>query len=70
LLAPEARAKAERALASPISRQYFDLQIKSQLARYLFRDNGYFTISLKDDDVAQKALQILNSDSYSKILGN
>jgi len=70
LLTPEARAKAERALAAPISRQYFDLQIKSQLARYLFRDNGYFTISLKDDDVAQKALQILNSDSYSKILGN
>ncbi len=70
MLSGEARAKAQKALSSPVSRQYFDLQIKSQLARFLFRDNGYYTISLKEDDVAQKALQILNSDSYSKILGN
>jgi len=54
----------------PANQQYFGMQIKAQLARYLFRDNGYYSIKLKDDNVVNKALTVLNGPQYPKILTN
>ncbi len=49
-------------------RLFFALQMKAQLARMLFRDNGYYSISYKDDNVVAKALEILRDSSYSAII--
>lgn len=49
---------------------YFRVNMKAQLARYLYDDNGYYTVMTSVDDVVQKALNILASDDeYSKLLG-
>jgi carboxyl-terminal processing protease len=53
---------------TPANEKYFETQVKAQLARYLFRDNGYYSIKLKDDNVVNKALAVLNSPQYNKIL--
>jgi len=48
--------------------EYVALQVKAQLARYIFRDNGYYSVRLKDDNVMNRALAIINSDSYNELL--
>ncbi len=54
---------------TPSNQQYFAQHIKAQLARYLFRDNGYYSVKLKDDDVVKRALAVINGPQYSKLLG-
>jgi carboxyl-terminal processing protease len=56
-------------LAKPVNDDYFRLQIKAQLARLLFRDNGYYSISLKEDEAVNKALGVLNSSQYATLIG-
>jgi carboxyl-terminal processing protease len=63
------RKAALKILGKPSNTVYFKTQIKAQMARFLFRDNGYYAITVKGDDVVQKALQVLRGDSYSKIIG-
>lgn len=49
--------------------RYFRVNMKAQLARYLFNDNGYYTVMSGVDDVIQRALNVLSSDNtYSKII--
>ncbi len=55
-------------LNKPASKQYFELQLKAQLARFLFRNNGYYTVSTQTDDVVQKALQALRGSQYSMLI--
>ena len=69
MLKPAAHAAASKAMANHTSASYFRLQVKAQIARFLFRDNGYYGIILRDDEVVQKALGVLGSAQYSKILG-
>lgn len=69
LLPPGERKTLLKQFAMPMSQQYFEMQIKAQLARYLFRDNGYYSVKLKDDNVVNKALEVLNTNQYNKILG-
>jgi hypothetical protein len=52
-----------------MSQRYFEMQIKAQIARFLFRDNGYYSVKLQDDNVVNKALEVLNTNRYSQILG-
>ena len=59
----------QKELSKPANNQYLMLQIKAQVARYLFRDNGYYNIKLKDDRTVSKALQALNSPQYLQIVG-
>jgi len=59
----------EQMLKKDRYRSFFALQMKAQLARMLFRDNGYYSISYKDDNVVAKALEILRDSSYSTIIG-
>ena len=69
LLKPADLVTARKVLANGESYRYFRLQVKAQIARFLFRDNGYFAIILRDDEVVQKALGVFSSGQYSKILG-
>lgn len=48
---------------------YFRLQMKAQLARVLYRNNGYYLINSGDDKMIKKAREILNSHAYSTIVG-
>jgi carboxyl-terminal processing protease len=68
MLDPDTRKHALRELSKPANDDYFKLQIKAQLARFLFRDNGYYAVSVKGDETVNKALDILNSDEYSKLI--
>lgn len=47
---------------------YLNTQIKAELARYLFQDNGYYSVKLKEDNVVNKALTTLNSPIYNELL--
>lgn len=67
-LAPEVRKAATKELAKPANAFYFTQQIKAQIARYLFRDNGYYSISLKDDAAVTRALGIMNSAEYLRLI--
>lgn len=68
MLKPGDRGGVLAELSKPFTRDFFRTQIKAQLARFLFRDNGYYTISLKQDDVVLKALKVLNSDGYLAVI--
>lgn len=58
----------ELMLNRPDHKSYFALQMKAQLARMLFRDNGYYSIAYRDDNMVNKALEILKGKSYSAII--
>jgi carboxyl-terminal processing protease len=68
MLAPDKRKRVLQTLSIPANNEYFKLQIKAQLARLLFRDNGYYTINVKGDEVVNKALEIMNGAQYSKLV--
>lgn len=67
-LTPSERTIVMAILARPANRTFFLLQMKAQLARILFRNNGYFAVNATGDDVVQRALKILHSDQYLKII--
>ena len=67
-LDPDTRKEVLKELTKPVKSEYFKLQIKAQVARFLFHDNGYYAISTKHDEVINKALDVLNSSRYSKII--
>lgn len=67
-LRPAERRQSEIILAAPGNRNYIYQQAKAQLGRILFRSNGYYAVSLAEDNVVTRALQIIRSDEYSKII--
>lgn len=68
MLSKDSRQQVNSLLMKPVNYSYFKLQVQAQLARYLYRDNGYYTVILKQDEVVKKALTLLNSDQYSAII--
>lgn len=44
--------------------RYFKTQMKAQLARILYRNNGYYYVNMQEDNVVRTALQTLNSKRY------
>jgi len=68
LLTPAEHTVANSILNKPANLEYFRREVKAQLARFLFRDNGYYAISIKDDEVVNKALKILHSDNYLDLI--
>lgn len=54
--------------AKPETRRYLEIQLKAQLARFLFRSNGYYTVSAAGDEVLQRALQALQGSKYSMLI--
>jgi len=68
LKTPQERKIATRLLSNAKNAAYFKLLIKAQLARFYFRENGFYSIATKDDNVVQKALQVLSGGNYSQII--
>lgn len=68
MLEPGTRRQAKKELAEPGPNSYFNVEIKAMLARYLFKDNGYYSISVTEDPVVTKAVAIINSPEYLKIV--
>lgn len=63
------RKKVAAELNHSSIRHYFELHIKAQIARFLFKDNGYFAVLAQDDKVIRAALNALNDDRrYSNII--
>lgn len=58
------RRVIENVLKKEKNKSFFVLQMKAQLARLLFRDNGYYAIAYKDDNVIKQALKALNDTTY------
>ncbi len=67
-LSASTRNKIWKEIYKTQPRHYFDTYIRSQIAHYLFKDNGYYAITLKDDNVVEKALNVLHSNTYSHII--
>jgi len=67
-LKPAALISAGKVLKNKDDYGYLRLHVKAEIARFLFRDNGYYAISLEDDEAVRKAIEVLKGD-YSKILG-
>jgi carboxyl-terminal processing protease len=67
-LAAGKRGAAEKELQRPGNDHYFKVQVKAQLARILFHDNGYYAISAREDNAVIRALSIMNSAQYLKII--
>ena len=63
------RAAAARVLSQQAYLQYFQVQVKAQMARILFGSKGYYTISLQQDNAVQQALGLLRKGRYSEIIG-
>jgi carboxyl-terminal processing protease len=66
---PVFRKTIERVLRNKTNHAYFRLQLKAQLARILYRDNGYYAVTVWDDNVIRKAVELMNSTRYSAIIG-
>lgn len=63
------QAKIRKYINTSPNRNYFKLQIKAQLARYLFQDDGYYSVRLKDDNMVSRAISVMNSQQYATLLG-
>ena len=68
-LTADKRKGAVRELSRPADADFFDLQVKAQMARILFHDNGYYSIIVKEDNAVGKALEVMGGNEYSKIVG-
>jgi carboxyl-terminal processing protease len=66
---PNFRKALMKVMNNSNNQLFFSMQLKAQLARILFKNNGFYAITTSGDDVVQKALQVLNSNQYSTIIG-
>lgn len=58
----------EMLLKNEFNKRFFSRQMKAVLARMLYRDDGYYSIIYKDDDVVEKALQLLDDSAYHAVI--
>lgn len=68
-LPPSERLIADGVIRRQANKDYLLLQIRSQIARTVFNNNGYYAVSAQGDDVIQRAVQILNSAQYQRLIG-
>jgi carboxyl-terminal processing protease len=68
-IAANKRKVIEKLLSKPANKTYLLLQMKAQLARFLFRDNGYYAISAQDDQMVQQAIHTLYDKEYLHVIG-
>ncbi len=62
------RKVVEMLLKNEHNKRFFSRQMKAVLARMLYRDDGYYTVIYKDDDMVEKALQLLDDSSYNTLI--
>lgn len=58
----------EGLLKNEHNKRFFTRQMKAVLARMLYRDDGYYSVIYKDDDMVKKVLQLLDDASYNAII--
>jgi carboxyl-terminal processing protease len=68
-LPPSEHLLAQSTLNRAANRTYLLLQIRSQIARTIFRNNGYYSVNALGDDVIKRALQTINSQQYLQLIG-
>ncbi len=68
-LPPSERLAASSVLQRKANKDFLLLQIRSQMGRILFRNNGYYAVSTRHDDVVIRALDILASSKYDRLIG-
>lgn len=68
-LPPSNRMLAEKVFQRPQNEAYFLLQARSQIARILFGNNGYYSVSATGDDFIKVALEVLHSPKYNQLIG-
>lgn len=59
---------AVRLLSNSTNMSYMQKQMKAQLARMIFRNNGYYAIITRSDNMVQRALRELNSEAYLTLI--
>ena len=63
------RKRVARELMMPGVKHYFKTHIKAHIARFLFRDNGYYAVLAQDDKVINAAMTVLDDNRrYSEII--
>jgi carboxyl-terminal processing protease len=62
------RTVADRILKVPANRDYFLNIVKAQVARVLFRNNGYYAITSRQDSMVQKAVSLMREKKYSELI--
>ena len=67
-LEPSLRKAALEVMKDSLNHKYFSLQMKAQLARILYRDNGYYAVAARGDNMIAKGLEVLYSKKYSDII--
>jgi carboxyl-terminal processing protease len=67
-LEPSLRKIALKIISDTTNYNYFRLQMKAQLARVLYRSNGYYSINTTDDKMVKKAKGLLYSKDYLQII--
>ncbi len=65
---PKQKKVLQNIIKEPESNEHLERQVKAQLARFIYRDNGFYAITAKDDNVVQDALRTLHSDAYLKLI--
>ncbi len=68
-LDPSFRKATEEVMKDTANYKYFRLQMKAQLARILYHDNGYYAVLAPADNMIEKGLEVLYSKKYSEIIG-
>jgi hypothetical protein len=68
MLKPAELVTADKVLKNHNDYGYFKQHIKAEIARFLFRENGYYAISLEDDEVVRKAMDVLHSSDVSHFI--
>lgn len=63
------RKVVEEVLKNEKNKAFFKIQMKAQLARMLFRENGYYSISYQDDNVVKEVRRVFADSTYLTIIG-
>jgi carboxyl-terminal processing protease len=65
-LDPDFQKSAKQLVKTPANNTYLQQLLKAQLARVLFRNNGYYSINAQYDNVIRTAMQAINGKAYAK----
>ena len=65
---PAHYAAVAKVLRNNKNLKYFKLQLKAQIARLLYHDNGYYAVMTGEDEMIAKSIEVLESNSYDNIL--
>ncbi len=68
LIKPKDQPSVWKLLRSREHMGYFKTQLKAQIARLIFHDNGYYAVMLTEDEMVRKSLEVLKNGTYESLL--